>query len=86
TVIEDGEPTGFEENTHKESEPLMTHSGRNLKTMPLEGPYESVEEYKRDIKEFYEDRFAKPFRTESPEETATRQSAESADVSPQADK
>ena len=63
TILEDEDETGFEKNAIKEAKPLMNSSGRDLKKVPLEGPY-TYEQTKKNVKDLYEERVVKPFQDE----------------------
>lgn len=60
TILEDGDQTGFETNALKEVEDYSANTGRDMRKVPLSGPY-SVKEIRKDAKELYDERVVKPF-------------------------
>ena len=60
TILEDEDETGFEANTFKEMESVGANSGRNLKAVPLSGPY-TIGKTKSLLKGLYDERVVKPF-------------------------
>jgi type II secretory pathway component GspD/PulD (secretin) len=63
TILEDTDETGFETNALREAEPVMENMGRELKKVPLSGPY-SFKETKENVMDLYEERVVKPFQDE----------------------
>lgn len=82
TILADEDETGFELNALKESESVGANSGRDLKAVPLSGPY-SFKETKDNVIELYEERVVKPFQDEEASAPATAESEPAPESEPE---